>query len=130
MRFLLDNNLSPRLARALNELTRGSGHEVTALRERFPADTKDTQWIGRLAQEGDWAVVCGDRGILTNPIELKALRDSGLTIFFLARGWASLEHWPKAAKLVQHWPKIEATVENVLPGVCYTVQLNGKLAVI
>ena len=130
MRFLLDHNLSPKLARALNELTKGSGHEVVALRDRFPADTADVEWIQRLGNEGGWAVVSGNRDILRNPVELAAWRESKLTIFFLARGWSSLTHWVKAAKFVHAWPTIETHASTVKPGAAYVVHVNGKLEVI
>jgi len=130
MKFMLDHNLSPLLARALNELSGGSGNEVVALRDKFPQGTKDAQWMGQLGGEGGWAVVCGDRGILADSIELKAWRESKLTIFFLARGWSSFDHWAKAAKLIKCWPKIESQARDVLPGVSYIVHVNGKLEVI
>lgn len=110
MRFLLDHNLPPRLARALNELCKGSGHEVVALRDVFQPETADAVWVRRLGSEGGWAVVSGDRNILENPLELAAWRESRLTIFFLARGWSSLGYWMKAAKLVHVWPTTRPTL--------------------
>lgn len=130
MNFLLDNNLSPLLARALNELSKGSTHEVHALRDKFAAGTTDEQWIRALGAEGGWAVVSEDRSILRNPLELAAWREAKLTTFFLARGWSPLGHWVKAAKLVQVWPTIESSASSVRPGAAYLVPVRGKLQVL
>lgn len=130
MRFLLDNNLSPKLARALNELSSGSGHEVHALRDKFPPATSDESWIRTLGSEGDWAVVSGDRKILKNPLEQAAWREAKLTTFFLAPGWSSLDHWAKAARLVQLWPSIEGSASTVRAGAAYLLPVRGKFEVI
>ncbi len=130
MKFLLDNNLPPRLARALNELSKGSGHEVVALRDRFQPETEDASWIRHLGAEGGWSVVSGDLNIFKNPVELAAWRESKFTIFFLARGWSSLEYWVKASKLVHVWPTIQTHASTVRPGAAYVVHVNGKLEVI
>jgi|SwirhirootsSR2_FD_contig_31_5520312_length_1558_multi_4_in_0_out_0_2 hypothetical protein len=128
MKFLLDNNLSPKLARALAALSEG-GHEVVALRDRFPADTSDETWIRQLGKEGGWCVVSGDR-FLKTPGERAAWRESKLTTFFLAPGWSSLTHWAKAAKLVHAWPIIESTAVNVEAGAAFEVKVSGKLSVL
>ncbi|TVT84568.1 hypothetical protein [Pseudomonas sp. H3(2019)] len=57
MNFLLDNNLPPALARALNELSKSEGHTVTPLRDKFPQSTSDMTWISTLSEEGGWAVI-------------------------------------------------------------------------
>jgi hypothetical protein len=130
MNFLLDHNLSPLLARALNELSRGSGHEVAALRDRFPDNPPDETWLRALGQEGGWAVVTCDASIRRNPGELAAWREAKLTTFFLAKGWSSLQHWAKAAKLVQIWPTIEQSAVSVRAGAAYLVHVKGRLEVL
>ena len=61
MKFLLDNNLPPLLARALHELSAPEGHTVIHLIEKFPRDTADIEWISVLKEEGGWAVVSQDQ---------------------------------------------------------------------
>ena len=46
MKVLLDNNLSPKIAKALNELFYPE-HEVVALRDKFAGDTSDEEWSTR-----------------------------------------------------------------------------------
>lgn len=48
MRVLFDNNLPPRLARALNELFAGE-HLIIALRDKFAPDIEDVDWIQQLS---------------------------------------------------------------------------------
>lgn len=60
MKFLLDNNLPPALAQALNALSAKEGHQVFHLRQKFSANTPDRDWIQVLGQETDWAVISQD----------------------------------------------------------------------
>jgi predicted nuclease of predicted toxin-antitoxin system len=45
MKCVFDNNLPPKLARALNELEGEQGIEVVHLRDQFPENTDDITWI-------------------------------------------------------------------------------------
>jgi hypothetical protein len=129
VKFFLDNNLPPALARALHELS--TPHEVTHLREKFKADTPDVDWIQALASERDWVIVSGDIRISRNRDELRAWSESGLTAFFLEKAWAHLEFWTKATKLVQWWPTIMKQAETVQSQVGYLVPVKGaKLTII
>lgn len=44
MKFFLDNNLSPKLAKCLHVLTQPD-HEVIHLKERFASNTPDEVWM-------------------------------------------------------------------------------------
>lgn len=64
MKCLLDNNLPPSLAKALDALSIhqfSDLEQVIALREKFPPDTADIAWIQALGQEGDWFVLSADQ---------------------------------------------------------------------
>jgi hypothetical protein len=125
VRFFLDNNLPPRLARALNELSKPE-HEVVHLREKFQPDTSDTTWLHTLASEGDWVIVSGDLRITRLPHEQKAWQESGLTAFFLEKGWSSLQFWEKATKLVGWWEAIVLQATRVEAGVGFLVPVRSK----
>ena len=43
MKLLVDHNLSPRIARCLQALF--EEHEIVALRDKFPPNTDDADWI-------------------------------------------------------------------------------------
>ena len=126
MRFFFDNCLPPALAKALAALAEPDGHVVEHLRDKFPADTADTVWIGALAAEGDWIIVSGDPRITRNPAERAAWRESQLTAFFLKPGWTNLDPWVQASKLVARWPKIVSRAEGAESGSGFFVPVSGQ----
>ncbi len=101
MRFFLDNTLPPRFSEVLRLLEGPDGNSVVHLRSKFPPDTPDVTWIKSLAIEKDWVIVSGDLRISQNEFERLAWLESGLTAFFLAKGWSSLPLWDQAWRLVK-----------------------------
>ena len=96
MRVMVDNNLSPLLARAIDVLVVPDGHQVVALRSMFPADAKDADWIEALGAEGGWTVLSGDVRITRRAAERLAWHRSRLKGFFLAPGWSRMTNpWRK-----------------------------------
>ena len=126
MKFFLDNNLPPALARSLHALSERSGHQVVHLSEKFNRDIADADWIRALAEEGDWIIVSGDIRIPKNPAERQAWLESGLTSFFLGRGWTGLSFWDQAWKLVQWWPRIIDQAAKVEPPAAFLVPVKGS----
>ena len=125
MRFFFDNNLSWRLARAIGELSSACDVKVMHLRDKFPMNVTDVEWIGTLGKEGDWAIISQDR-LVKNPLEKEALRLSVLTAFILKKSW--INHWDKAAQLVRWWPRIMEVNGLVEAGAVYEVpwRITGK----
>ena len=130
MKFFLDNNLPPAIARALNELV-GDEHEVVHLRAKFSADTTDVEWIQSLGNEGDWIMITRDDAIIRKPQEREALKQSGITAFFLAQGWKHLTRWELAWKIVRWWPNIQEQASLVAKGAIFIVPVkySGKFKV-
>ena len=126
MNFFIDNNLPPRLARALNELSKPD-HTVQHLRDRFPANTPDTKWIRILSEdiETDSVLVSGNWRITRHAHECKAWLDSGLTAFFLKKGWNNIKYWEQAAKLVKSWPDLIYQATHVEKGIGFFVPVRG-----
>lgn len=89
MKVLLDNNISPLVARAIDVLVRPEGDGVVALRDRFAPETPDVTWIKALGRE--WIVISGDVRITRRAAERAAWRSSGLVGFFLAPGWSKFK---------------------------------------
>lgn len=119
MKVFLDNNLPPRLAKALAALFDGI-HVVVALREKFPQNVSDIDWISELSKEGGWTVLSSDRRILKNPSEKAALRASNLTAFFLTRSLAGKIGIEKQMiRILQLWNVMETTVRTVQGGAAY-----------
>ncbi len=105
MNFVLDENLPPAFARALEAFAYPDGHVVAHLHALAESGTGDSDWIKILGnQEITWNVISGDRRMLTRKHELQALRDHKLTTFILAHGWGNVTFWDKAWLLVRWWP--------------------------
>ena len=81
MRFFLDNNLSPRVARALHCLVEPR-HSVAHLKDRFAADITDVEWMSALVDKPEWIILSADIAISRNPHEVEAWKRAGHPIFF------------------------------------------------
>ena len=125
MNFLLDNNLPPALAHALNALAEHDEHSVVALRDKFAASTSDIDWIEALAGERNWVVISQDHFTKREGLEKEAIIKSGLTVFCLKKGWAGLRYWEKAHNLVRWFPEIANQAERITGGGSFWVPLKG-----
>lgn len=131
MNFFFDNNVSLYIVRALGCLSEKDKHYVTYLRNEFAPNTDDVIWMSKLKKEGNWIIISGDTRIKRNPHEREAWLESGLTTFFLAKGWMNIPFWIQAQKLVRWWPLIVEQSQRVQSGNFFEVPVNGnKMAVI
>lgn len=126
MKFFVDNNLPPALAKALHALSEPYGHSAAHLRDMFPAETADSAWIDALSGESGWSVVTHDK--LNKGLEREALRRAGLIVFFLDKGWSNHTFWDKAHNLVRWWPRIIDQSGGMRGGAAFKVpyNLSGK----
>jgi predicted nuclease of predicted toxin-antitoxin system len=125
MKLLLDNNLPPALARALHELTIREwdcAHEVIHLRDHFPANTPDTEWVTKLSQEDGWVVVTHDK--FNKGVEREVLRRAGLKVFLLDGSWKHHQFWEKAIQLTRWWPRIIEQAGGIRGGAAFRVPWN------
>lgn len=125
MRFFFDNNLSPRISKALNALEGERGHCVVHLREMFPSSTPDEEWMHTLGSEGDWVVITTDYRITKNPHEVAAWKESGLTVFFLKNSWLKIGFWDQSWQLIKRWPKLMAIADRNPKGQRFMVPIKG-----
>jgi hypothetical protein len=125
VKVLLDHNLSPRLARALNELF-GDDHEVVSLRDKFPPDTPDVKWIAELSAEGGWVVISGDRAISRTRAEYEAFHSSKMTGFFLSRGLQKANVQQQMARLLVLWEAMEALATGAKGGSMYELPIKSN----
>lgn len=125
MKFFIDNNLPPAYAAGLNGFCRRAdlNIEVKHLGDKFCRNTPDHVWIEALAKEGEWIVLTQD-GIRKNPVEIEAVRQSGLTVLVFARQWAGHEYWIKAQRLMYWWPSIIEYCALATPGTAAYIPWN------
>lgn len=124
MRAILDNNLSWRLAAALNVLVDAEGHEVRHLTEKFPSNAPDIEWITALGKEGGWVIISADRRIHKNHHEREVWWQSGLTVFFLGKAWRRIANMERAWRLIRWWPRIIEQAELVQPGAAFEIPIQ------
>ncbi len=127
MKLLVDNNIAPNVAEAINVLVEPEGHRVIALRSKFGrGDIPDIEWIKSLSQEGGWTVLSGDIRIAKRKAEKEAWRGSKLKGFFFAPGWASYGNVERSWRLLRWWPKIVEAEELVAPGAIFQLPVNAS----
>ena len=126
MKFFLDNCLAIRHARALNEMVKPD-HCFTHLQEKFLADTKDEEWIRKLGAEGSWIVISGDYRIGKSAHERAAWHQSGLTVFFLNKGWTNIPPLQQHSKLALILNEIIEHASRARAGSGFSISVNGKI---
>ena len=129
MRFFLDNCLAVRHARALNEMVRPD-HSFTHLQSKFGPSTRDVGWIRALGEEGDWIVISGDYRIGKNAHERAAWHQSGLTVFFLSKGWTNISPMLQHSKLALFLEDVIEHAQRAEPGSGFSVSLHGKIELV
>jgi hypothetical protein len=106
LKLLFDNNISPRVARAIQALVVADGDSACALRDKYDPSTPDVEWIRGLASEGGWYVVSGDHRITKNKIEREAWLQTELVGFFLEPSLARLDPLQQTARLLFWLPSL------------------------
>jgi len=102
VRLLVDHNLSPAIPRSLQHLY--LDHTFVAIRDQFPPDISDVDWMKELDREGGWAVLTKDLRIQFRPHERLALDRSKIVFFFLAGAWRKYSVQETAARLIRLVP--------------------------
>ncbi|PSJ57540.1 DUF5615 family PIN-like protein [Kumtagia ephedrae] len=125
MKVLVDENLPPALARALDALFSGK-HEVIHIRARFGPGVKDVDWIGELSAEGQWIVISGDRRITRNQAEYVAFQNSNLVGFFLSAGLYKSPLIKQMERLMALWPTIEQQASIVAGGAMFELPMKSS----
>jgi PIN like domain len=126
VRFFLDNNLSPKVARALGHLL-APDHSAHHLKEQFAPSTPDVTWMSELATQAGWVIISGDAMISRNPHEVQAWREAGHPIFFLKHGWINIPLWESASKLFHRFPEILKLAEKAGQGDAFLIPVTGAI---
>lgn len=112
MHFFIDENISPSLAKALNHLAElcDENHSVVhAWVFNGRPGVPDQEWLTRLQQEVNWAIISRDRFKKGDPERL-AFEYAGLPIFNLGKDWNKRKSWVMAVQLIRWWPTISKEV--------------------
>jgi len=132
LKFFFDNNLSPYLAEAIHLLSSQDGHEVVHMRDKFPHNPPDSEWIAQLGDERGWIIISGDVNILKNSHEREVWKQAKLTTFVFGKSFMNKKNWEQIWIVFRWWPEIVDMAERVAAGAAYQVPLSygqrrGKL---
>ena len=104
------------MAAMLHGYIRFDEHAAIALRDRFPNETPDLEWIEALGDDVDeWLVMTSDVRISRNGAEREAFRRAGLRAFAFAKGYQKMPLAARCANLIARWNEIEALFDKVSP---------------
>ena len=125
MKVLLDENLSPVLARSLAALFPNE-HQIFHLRDKFGAGVRDIDWIKYLSDEGRWIVISGDRRITRVKSELQVFRNSRLIGFFLSPGLQKAKTIKQMERILSLWDVIEKQAGLVDGGAMFELPMSSS----
>jgi hypothetical protein len=125
MKFLIDNNISYRIAEALTALD-FEGDTVIALRKEFRQDVPDTEWLESLGKQAG-VLITADRRILTRPLEITVIKHAKITSFFLGPFFPKARFWEQAVWLIKRWPDFKNAARIMEQGTCLWVPQRGTM---
>jgi hypothetical protein len=108
--FFFDRCVSVRLARMLDAFDKDHTVRHQDNDGRFEITAEDTFIVATLSQDSPKPVfiTCDANMYTRNPVERRALRDSGLTCVFIRRNFNNLTFHQQAVKLLTLWPQVTA----------------------
>jgi hypothetical protein len=102
-------------------------HEVIHLRDRFPVNVSDVEWMGALAKEMDWVIISADTAITRNPHEVEAWKLAGHPIFFFKHSLHPQTFWQQASRLCHVFPDIVRLATRARPGDSFQITVRGRI---
>ena len=125
MRFFFDNCVAPRVAHTIHGFIAPDGDEAVHLRDQFPPNVSDIDWLTTLGQSHlRWVFVTGDTKIARNPGQKAALLSSGLCGFVLASAFQKYPTHQAASLLLWKWPQIRQQADLVTGAALFQIQAS------
>lgn len=125
MKVMIDENLSPKIAKALQAFFIDS-HEIIHIREKFGSNTKDIEWIETLRIEKNWIIISADRRITKNRVEVAAFKNSNIIGFFMSKGLYKESSIKQLQRLLALWDKIETQSNLVEGGAMFELSIRSN----
>jgi len=126
LKVVLDENLPPALARALNALVQPEGHSFEHVSDLGLSGKTDVEIFSELGRRDISVHITADHHG-RKPAERQAIAQSGLVVFVLEKSWASQNYWTKAERLVRWCPAILQQADRIAPPAMFGVpfQFSG-----
>jgi predicted nuclease of predicted toxin-antitoxin system len=122
MNFFFDNNLSPKLAEAMNLLEQEGN--VIHLTKIFPPNTKDEDWLEYIGKKG-MILITQDKQIKKRAAELRAFKKYKVGAFIL--GGKNPEIWQIVKQVINKWLEIKNLASKTRLPFMFKVPLRGKI---
>lgn len=119
MKFFVDNNLGPNLARGMA----GFGESVSHLKDHLDEGVTDEVML-KFVGENSWTLITKDLNIRRRPGELTALCDYKVGAFFL--GGKNKVGWEVIQQLVRNWPEIKKVAAKNRRPFAFLIPPNGR----
>lgn len=129
MKILIDHNLSPRLAAALNAFFVEDGFNFYSLREKFSVDATDEEIFVKWRAAGGDLLISGDIRITKNRLQKKAFKESGLIGLFFNRTVLALAPNKQAAIIINLWEDIIQELKAAQIGTIFIMGPNGRIEI-
>ena len=119
MKFFIDENLSPRIAKGLQAF----GEDVAHLLDRFHAGEEDEVWIPKVASE-DRIIITRDVDIKRHRVRSAIFRQHHAGAFVLRTKNAS--GWDLIRQIVWLWPEFTRLSERTSRPFMFAVRARGE----
>jgi hypothetical protein len=114
--------LPPALATVLRTLD----YDAVHLREHFPDNAKDEQWLPVVGRNG-WAILTVDLRIANSRSTQELLKSADTVAVFLYPSFQKMGRDKQVAWIIEHFAEIKRIVESTKRGTNLLVRQNGKL---
>jgi hypothetical protein len=129
LKALLDENLSPHIAAALNALVTPDNHSVQSVNGMGLRGTPDLDLFKKMHAAGVTVHITLDHHNRV-PAERAAIAALGMVVFVLEKSWANQTYWLQAERLVRWIPAIFDQAARMNPPAIFSVPFhfsgNGK----
>jgi hypothetical protein len=87
------------------QLVNQKEHELIALRDKFPVDAADTDWVPVAGKLG-WIVISRDHNQRRRNAEHRSLRQHKIKALYIRQSGNPDQSYADAARIIKNWPKI------------------------
>ena len=126
MKAVFDENLPPGLPRALAAVI--PDHEFAHTIDVAGRGATDEAIFALLSSDPTAVLITQDRKQKRTPHVQAALKASGVTVVFLAKGWADLDNVQRLSRFCLWWPRIAEAIGACDRGSWFEVPSNTRTA--
>lgn len=124
MKYLIDENWSPSIAKALRVIFKQDHADIVCSRDNGWLGLDDVSWLSKLAGPEQWVVVSRDIKLNKRPAERIARTSSGAILLVCEPAWGNAKLHICASALIRWWPDLKDSVARHHPGAALRLPLD------